>query len=276
MVKKHKEQELTDLFDGSIWEKLPKEVRKWAESLPWNQRRYFLSLCHILCASPPDIQAEFLDDYTADGLVSKMLNDIYNSERVKEYLKGFRLTHDLPEDVMREYIRQFYIHSAQDVRRKPDQYLESALKLVFNSEEKNDVFNYILGFEFIKLMFKMSWLQHERLARLQKNQDEFIHDYVKPIQYAHRINGIIVPKDKDVFFAKRDYFVQIPEITERKLVALVLATFTTERVIACGFSIMRHSQSFRFDYDYIFCLELEESPFPWEFLSHQQKGHGSS
>ena len=256
--------QFAEVSGNIVWENLPKEVRKWAESLHWNERRYVLSLCHILCASPPDVQAEFLDEYTADGLVSKMLEDIYNSERVKEYLIGFHLETNLSEAVLRGYIRQFYIHSAQDVRRQPDQYLESALKLVLSTEEKNNVFNYILGFEFITLMFKMSWLQHERLARLQKNQEEFIQEYIKPIQYAHKLNGLVVPKDKNVFFAKRDYFVQVPNITPRRLIELVMATFTTEMVTNCGFAIIRHAQSFRFDYDYIFNNEQEDSPFPWE------------
>ncbi|MCY7276066.1 MAG: hypothetical protein LH702_20580, partial [Phormidesmis sp. CAN_BIN44] len=49
----------------NILNKLPSEAKNWAESLPWNQRRYVLSLCHLLCAATPDIQAEFLDEYTA-------------------------------------------------------------------------------------------------------------------------------------------------------------------------------------------------------------------
>ena len=242
----------------TILEKLPLEVKKWAESLPWNQRRYVLSLCYILCASPPEMQAEFLDDYTADGLLSKMLEDVDTLNRVKQYLVGFRISTELNGGSLRSYIRQFYIHSAQDVRRQPDQFLESALRLVLSTEERSNVFNYILGFELIKIMFRMSWLQHERLAWLQKNQDFFITTYIKPIQYAHKINGIIVPKDKGIFFAKRDYYVQVPEIGEKKLIELVMATFTTEQVSNCGFSIIRHTKAVPFDYDYIFNSEPEE------------------
>ena len=246
-----------------MFEKLPPEVKQWAESLPWNQRRYVLSLCYILCASSPEKQAEFLDEYTADGLMAKMLEDIDTLQRVKQYLSAFQIKAPLNESVLRGYIRQIYIHSAQDARCQPSQYLESALKLALSPKDKDNVFNYIIGFEMIKLLFQMSWVQHERLSRLQTNQDYFIKNYLKPIQHAHKVNGIIVPKDERVFFAKRDYYVQKPEIKSRKLIELVMATFTTSQVIACGFSLTRHSRAFDFDYDYIFNYNEPDSIFPW-------------
>ncbi|HEY9648887.1 MAG TPA: hypothetical protein V6C88_21080, partial [Chroococcidiopsis sp.] len=153
----------------SILGRLPSEARQWFESLPWHQRRYILSLCYLMCAAPPEVQAGFLDDYTADGLVSRKLDDRDTEQRVKEYLREFRIETELSEATLRLYIRQFYIHSAQDARRQPDLYLESALRLVFSTEERNNVFNYILGFELLKMLFRMSWHQHERLYRLQRN-----------------------------------------------------------------------------------------------------------
>lgn len=246
-----------DLLSDISLEKLPKEVKEWAEKLPWKERRYVLSLCHLMCASTPEVQAQFLDEYTADGLVSRMLQDRDTKQRVKKYLEWFRIDTELSESVLRSYIRQFYIHSAQDVHRKPNLYLESVLQLVVSTEERNNVFYYILGFEIIKMMFQMSWLQHERLYRLQKNQEEFLQTYIKPIQYAHRINGIISPKNEKVFFAKRDYFVQTPEISNKKLVELVIATFATEVVVNFGFSIIRHLRFFLFDYEYVFRPEQE-------------------
>jgi hypothetical protein len=245
----------------SILGSLPPEAKAWVESLPWHQRRYMLSLCHLMCAASPEVRAEFLDDYTADGLVSRKLEDKETEQRVREYLKEFRIKTKLNAGVLRRYIRQFYIHSAQDSRRQPDLYLESALKLVFSNEERNNVFNYILGFELLRMMFCMSWLQHERLYRLQRNQDEFINMYIKPIQHAHRVNNIIVPKDEGVFFAKRSYFVQEPEISDRKLIELVIATFPTDVVSNFGFSIIRHVNSLSFDYDYIFGSEQQDAIF---------------
>mgnify|MGYP001546930458 CR=1 FL=1 len=138
--------------------------------------------------------------------------------------------------------------------------------------EKDRVFNYIVGFELIKLIFMMSWLQHERLSRLQKNQDEFIKKYIKPIQYAHRINGLIVPKDEKVFFAKRDYYVQQPDVSPKKLLALIMATFTSDQIINCGFSVTRHIHALEFDYDYIFNASEPESIFPWESGSVLESG----
>ncbi|HIK54567.1 MAG TPA: YdeI/OmpD-associated family protein [Synechococcales cyanobacterium M55_K2018_004] len=245
----------------NILGKLPPEAKAWFESLPWHQRRYVLSLCYLMSAASPETQAEFLDDYTADGLVSKKLEDKETEQRVREYLKEFRINTELNATVLRRYIRQFYIHSAQDARRQPELYLESALRLVFSTEERNNVFNYILGFELLQMMFRMSWLEHERLYRLQRNQEEFINTYIKPIQHAHRVNGIIVPKDEGVFFAKRSYFVQKPEISERKLIELVMATFTTDLVSLFGFSIIRHPNSLHFEYDYIFGSEQQEAIF---------------
>jgi hypothetical protein len=235
-----------------IFEILPSEAKSWFESLSWQQRRYVLSLCYLLSTASPDTRASFLDDYTADGLVSRMLEDKATKERVRENLKHFQIATELDEIVLRTYIRQFYIHSAQDNYRQPGQYLESALKLVLNTEERNNVFNYILGFELLKTMFQMSWLQHEKLYRLQRNQEEFVNLYIKPIQHAHKVNGIIVPRDEKLFFARRSYFVQQPNIARRKLVQLVMATFPTDLVTQFGFSIIRHTNSVVFDYDFIY------------------------
>lgn len=242
----------------NVLNKLPPEAKQWAESLPWNQRRFVLSLCHLLCAASPDVQAEFLDEYTANGLIAKLIDNQEIKQKVKDNLKRFHIQTELSEILVRSYIRQFYIHSAQDARRKPDLFLESALRIVASTEERNHIFNYILGFELIKMLFKMSWLQHEKLYRLQRNQEEFISTYIKPIQHAHRVNQIIVPRDEKVFFAKRDYFIQQPNISEKKLIELAIATFTTDITTTFGFSIIRHSQSVVFNYEEIFVAEQEQ------------------
>lgn len=236
----------------NILQKLPPEAKEWAESLPWNQRRYVLSLCHLLCAASPTIQAEFLDEYTANGLISKLIGEQEIQQKVRKNLQRFRISISLTQARVRTYIRQFYVHSAQDARFQPELLLESALKIVASTEERNNIFNYILGFELLKLLFQMSWLQHERLYRLQRNQEEFINLYLKPIQHTHRVNQIIVPKDEQLFFARRDYFIQQPDISAKKLNELAMATFTTEVTINLGFSVIRHPDSFKFDYDYIF------------------------
>ncbi|MEM0981820.1 MAG: cobyrinic acid a,c-diamide synthase, partial [Cyanobacteria bacterium P01_H01_bin.58] len=140
---------------------LPQEAQAWLAGLPWAQRRYVLSLCHLMSASPPEMQAEFLDNYTADGLVYRVIQDQDTQQKVNTYLQQFRINTQLTEAVLREYIRQFYIHSAQDARQQPDLYLESALKLMVSKREKSTVFHYVLGFELIKMMFCMSWSQHE-------------------------------------------------------------------------------------------------------------------
>lgn len=254
------EYQITNPSD-SILTLLPGQAKQWAESLSWQERRYVLSLCHLMCAASPETRAEFLDDYTADGIITKVLEDRDTKEKVKAYLKKFRLKTNLNAALLRSYIKQFYIHSAQDVRRQPELYLESALKLVMNIEERNNVFNYILGFELIKMMFWMSWYQHEKLYRLQRNQEDFLSTYIRPIQYTHKINQIVSPKDEHLFFARRDYYVQKPDISDKKLVELAMATFTTEVATNFGFSIIRHEDSLAFDYEFIFQPE-QEALFP--------------
>ena len=106
MIKqKHKYAGLAQLpHTDTVFQKLPVEVKDWAQSLPWNQRRYVLSLCYILCASTPDLQAEFLDDYTADGLVSKMFEDVDTLNRVKQYLIRFRVNKEIGRASCRERV----------------------------------------------------------------------------------------------------------------------------------------------------------------------------
>ncbi|WP_017304175.1 hypothetical protein [Spirulina subsalsa] len=236
----------------NILDRLPQEAREWAEQLHWKERRYLLSLCHLLCAVPPETQAQFLDEYTADGLINKILQDYDTQTKVQAHLDSFRIPTQLDKELLRHYIKQFYVHSAQDVRREPERYLESALRLVLSPEEKNYVLNYILGFELLQTVFKMSWLQQERFYLLQPNQEDFFNSYIKPIRNTHRINGIVNPKDEKVFFSRRDYFVKTPNISEQKLVALVMATFVTDEVSNLGFIIVRNTQPVPFDYDYIY------------------------
>jgi len=250
----------------SMLEKLPPPAREWAESLPWEQRRYVLSLCHLLCAASPEVQADFLDDYTADGLVARMLEDRDARQQLEKYLQRFHIYTEINQLVLKSYVRQSFIHSSQDLRREPDLYLESALRLVLSTKESNSVFNYILGFELFKMIFQMSWSQHERLTALQKSPGTFVKNIIKPIQKSHRLNSIIVPKHEKVFFEKHDYFVQLPNIAEKRLIDLIMFTFSTESVSDFGFAIIRHPHSLVFDYEYIFQLEKNEI-FPQVFGS---------
>lgn len=235
----------------------PGEAKQWIQRLPWIQQRPVLPLCYLMRAASSEIQAEFLDDYTPDDMISTVLEDRDSQQKVKEYLEKFRLETDLTDLSLRSYIQQFHIHSAQDQRRQFDRYANSVPQLSISTENPNNIFNYILGFELIKMMFGMSWLQHEKLYRLQRNQEEFMRTYIKPIQHAHKLNKIIVPKDERLFFAKRNYFVQTPIISSKKLIALAIATFTSEVTIHLGFSLIRHTDAFGFDYEYIFELNQD-------------------
>lgn len=242
-------------------DRLPPDVRSWAENLPWEERRCILSLCHLLCASPQHVQSEFLDDYTADGLIAKILQDQDIQTQLSRYLRHFHIPTILSQQVLRDYIRQYYVHLAQAKQAELDQYLASALRLVVHPEEQQQIIAYVLGFELLKVFFRMSWSQHERLYKCQINQDHFFHDYIKPIQKAHRLNGIIKPnpRDEKSFFSKRDYFVQLPKISEKKLIQLLMVTFSHEKIAFLGFNVNRNLNSLVFDYDYIFSKESEET-----------------
>jgi hypothetical protein len=253
---------LSATIHDSIFGALPEEAQAWLSALPWVQRRYVLLLCHLMSASPPEAQAEFLDNYTADGLVYRVIQDQDTRQKVHSHLQQFFIQTELTETILRGYIRQFYIHLAQDTRQQPDLYLEAALKLMVNTQEKNTVFNYVLGFELLKMIFQMSWAEQERLYRLQVSQDEFIRQYIKPIQYTHRLNGIIVPRNEVQFFARRDYFIARPHISGKRLTELTMATFTADVVIQFGFSVIRSPNALQFDYEYVYETEPGEAIFP--------------
>ena len=245
------------ISSGSLVEDLPPEAKKWVESLPWEQRRHVLLLCHLLCVSPPEKQAEFLDNYTADGLVLRKFKDRETQRRIQDNLKHFHLKTNLDEFIFRSYIKQFYIHSSKQISRNSELYFQLVFRLLLDPEQENNIFYYILGFELLKMMFKMSWLQHERLYQLQKNQENFVKLYIKPIQATHEINGIVVPEGRHRFFARRTFFVKKPLIRARKLVELVMVTFTTDIAINLGFSIICDRNFLKFDYEYIFQPEPE-------------------
>ncbi|HBB36074.1 MAG TPA: cobyrinic acid a,c-diamide synthase [Cyanobacteria bacterium UBA8803] len=233
------------------------EVTKWVEHIPLEQRIDILYLCYLICVNPPDQQSELtelLEDYAVDSLVAKMLQ-----ERIIKvldyYLKYFSIKQELNQKLLKNYIKRFYIHSVHDLYTPDCLYLEILIHLLQHSEERIKLFSYILGFEIIKIIFQMSWLQHERLYQLQKNQEDFINNYIKPIQYAHRLNGIIIPKDENLFFAKRAYFIKVPIIKEKKLIELIMCTFSRNKITSLGFSIIHNLKLLSFDYDYIFNSE---------------------
>ncbi len=246
--------------EHSIFESLPPEAQQWLGGLPWVQRRYVLSLCHVICASSSEGQAKFLDDYTADGVISRIIHDQDTQQRIYYHLRRFHIQTQLTERVLRRYIRQYYMHSAQ-ASQKDNAYLETAIRLMANDREHNRVLTYILGFEVLILLFGMSWDQHERFYCLQPNQEDIRNLYIRPIQRAHRLNGIIVPKDENNFFARRDYFVRIPDVKPGQMVALIMASFSPERISQLGTVVMRHQNALQFDYAHILQQDSEAAFF---------------
>ena len=235
-----------------ILESLPAEAQQWLIGLPWVQRRYVLSLCYVMCGTSPEEQAEFLDEYTADGVVSRIIRDRDTQQRIQQHLRRFHIDTELAEDLLRRYVRQYYIHAAQARQHQDRVYLESAIRLMIDGQEHNRVLTYILGFELLTLIFKMSWDQHERFYSLQPNQEDFFNLYIRPVQRAHRLNSIIVPKDEDRFFARRDYFIQVPKLKPGQTVVLIMASFSPKQVSHLGAIVMRHQNALQFDYDHIF------------------------
>ncbi len=212
-----------------------------------------------MCAVSRKTKAKYFKKTRANGLAPKIIVGQVSQEVVIKYFKMFHIEKELTDMTLKKYSQQFHIHINQDLRTHPNSSFETELSLSRNyKEQKNSsILYYILGFEVIKMIFRMSWLQHERLYGLQKNQESFIKTYIRPIQYTHKINGIIVPKDEHVFFAKRNYFVKRPTIRDQKLNQLVMTTFTTDAITTLGFLIVRHLNFLVFDYDYIFSDEPE-------------------
>lgn len=198
-------------------------------------------------------QSHLLRGYTADKTIDRILNACNLKTSVEQQLK--RLEHPNPaltSDLIQAYVSQFYLHALQDSRSEASGFLQSALQLFVRQDDRNPILCYVLGFEIITLLFGMSWQQHERLYYLQHNQEQFYYRYIKPIQVAHRLNEKIVPRDSDIFFAKRAYFVQRPELRPQQLKAIAIATFPAEAILKLGFEIIRHPRSFVFDHAAIF------------------------
>ena len=235
---------------------LPDEAQAWLSELPWEQRRYILSLCHMLCATPSAQQAEFLDAYTAEGLLAHIADDADTRRQVNHHLQRFRCQTQLNDETFRHYIRHVYLHSIQDAEKRPELYLEMVLMLIGSARKRSSVLCYILGFEILKLLLQMSWAQHERLCSLQVDQEEFARTYIQPVQQLHKRYGIVVPKDEKEFFARRDYYIKRPDIAPERLVKIMVASLTADKVITVGFSLLRHHNAIHFDYAYVY--ETEE------------------
>ncbi len=234
---------------------LPTEAGEWLTTLPWDQRRYILSLCHLICATPPTQQAEFLDAYTAEGLLSQIAADTDTRRRVNEHLKRFHCKTELNDDTFRHYIRHVYLHSIQNTERRPELYLETVLMLIGSARKRSSVLCYILGFEILKLLFLMSWAQHERLSSLQVNKEQFHRTFIHPVQQVHQRSGIVVPRGEKEFFARRDYYIQQPKLSQQQLVNLLIKSFNADKIIEIGFTVLRHPNAIHFDHDYIYVAE---------------------
>lgn len=232
--------------------KLPAEAREWLTQLPWEQRQYLLPLFHLLCTASSSEQTKFLDAYTAGGLLSRAVSKRDARQRVNELLAGFHITTGLNDEMVRSYVHQAYLHSIQDAQDQPEMYLEAALMLVRNVAEHDSILSYILGFEILKMLFSMSWEQHERLYKLQPNQDDFTREYIRPVQAAHKRHRIVVPTGVKNFFSRRDYFVRQPNLSEAKTTELIFESFSAEKIIGIGFLVLRHPNAIHFDYDYVY------------------------
>ncbi len=198
-------------------------------------------------------QSHLLRGYTADKTIDRIITACNLKTSVEHQLKRLdRPNPSLTSDRIQAYVSQFYLHALQDSRSEASSFLQSALQLFVCQDDRNPILCYVLGFEIITLLFGMSWQQHERLYYLQHNQEQFYYHYIKPIQVAHRLNEKIIPRDADIFFAKRAYFVQRPELRPQQLKAIAIATFPAEAILKLGFEIIRQPRSFVFDHAAIF------------------------
>jgi len=205
-----------------------------------------------MCATSAAHQTEFLDAYTAEGLLSQIADDVDTRYRVNEHLQRFHCEIELNDDTFRRYIRHVYLHSMQAAEHRPELYLETVLILMGSARKRSSVLCYILGFEILKLLFNMSWAQQERLCSLQVHEDDFTQRYIRPVQTAHTQHNIIIPKGEKNFFARRDHYIQQPNIEPQRLVDLIVEVFSADNIIEIGFSLLRHPNSINFDFDYVY------------------------
>jgi hypothetical protein len=197
-------------------------------------------------ASAPRTIDEFLESFSDTQEAS--LSDRDLKGQVQKHLDRFQLGISLTPASIHQSLRQFYIHIAQHSRTEAP----ALLKRMGRLEHRKYLMAYILGFELVKMLFQMSWQEHERLYHLQHNPEEFRNLYICPVQVAHKLNDLIVPRDRNHFFARRCYFVQRPKFRPNQLEMLAMATFTAESVLELGFKVMRHIESFQFDPTAIF------------------------
>lgn len=200
----------------------------------------------------PPQQRDLFTDNNAPQWVDRILNAAHLHHSVQFHLSRLQRPTELTQTLIKDYIRQFHFHALQDSRREASSFLKSALQLFVSQDDRTPILCYLLGFEVITMLFEMSWQQHERLYYLQHNQEYFFHHYIKPIQIAHRLNDKIIPRDADIFFAKRTYFIQRPALRPQQLKAIAIATFSAETILKLGFEVMRHPRSFIFEASAIF------------------------
>lgn len=146
--------------------------------------------------------AEFSETYPNAPTPSLNLVGRELKALVQQYLQRFHIATTITPEVTQQYLRQFYIHVVQHSYLKSP----SLLKRIDRLDHRNQVLAYILGFELVKMVFQMSWQQHERLCDLQRSQDDFLVRYIRPIQEAHRLNHVVVPRDQDLFFCTKRLF----------------------------------------------------------------------
>jgi hypothetical protein len=205
-------------------------------------------------------QSRLLSDYTTDKTIDRIFNAASLKQRVKFHLSRLQRPTEITPHLIKSYVRQFYLHALQDSRCEASRSLQSALQLFVSHDsdaqavvdDRSPLLCYLLGFEIITMLFEMSWQQHERLYYLQHNQEYFFHQYIKPVQTAHRLNDKVVPRDRGMFFARRVYFIQRPSLRPQQLKAIAIATFPAETILKLGFEVIRHPRSFVFDNAAIF------------------------
>lgn len=194
---------------------------------------------------------EFLESFSSTQEAAPSDRDLQS--QVQKHLDRFCLNVILTPESIHPYLRQFYIHIAQHSRTESP----ALLKRMGRLDHRKYLMAYILGFELVKMMFRMSWQEQERLYCLQHNPEEFRALYICPIQLTHQLNELVVPRDRNRFFARRDYFVKRPKFRTNQLETLAMATFTAESILEFGFRVMRHAESFQFDYRAIFEVREE-------------------
>lgn len=196
-------------------------------------RRYLLNSMTLFACISPEQQHQALNDLIQSELISlaeKSKNYLY--DRVMSVLKKFGIEQLLSDRELAECYYQYYL-------------LTGLIPENLTAEYLNNIINFILGVEAIKLIFSMSFIEQQRFFEIQgryATQVMLFYRYIKPIR-DKLLHEQILTRD----IAGSYYYTQA-SLTEDKLLDCIFETFKLETILNLG----ELTKDLAFDKEYIY------------------------